>query len=423
MDRRTLLKLLGGVAALPALGKAIKGVGIKTAKVAAKVLPKVSGMPDWFPTVVAKINKEGKLATEGTGLGDNLKIKELTIPSKTGTKGVGDEIYTMIEYPDGRIEIQANIEGGAYGQPFELHYTPPKTDIDVTTGKPIKEPGDFSIVEQRPKPDPNDPGNYEFDWEAVSKDEALSDLEKVEKITTGKIKNLTEAEKRAAQRKGYYDSPYDDISNRYPEPDYADGGIASFINGGKVKKLKDEDENENMDEDEKEVVSIFGQKLAGPVKGELFLEPVEKRNMAVLPKFGGVEELKEYVKQQTPKGLGIGYSGPDYGLMTVKPLFQSEDKRPLIQGYYKAGENKFIKGSLGPKEQTLDYSLGNYDPDPESTTSGMNIGFSRNTYSGKPEYMFNIGARFANGGLTKTVPPVSGPDPQGVETLFKRRYR
>jgi len=24
--------------------------------------------------------------------------------------------------------------------------------------------------------------------------------------------------------------------------------------------------------------------------------------------------------------------------------------------------------------------------------------------------------------LTKTVPPVSGPDPQGVETLFKRRY-
>lgn len=29
MDRRTLLKLLGGVAALPALGKAIKGTGIK----------------------------------------------------------------------------------------------------------------------------------------------------------------------------------------------------------------------------------------------------------------------------------------------------------------------------------------------------------------------------------------------------------
>ena len=58
-------------------------------------------MPDWFPSLVAKIEKEGRLATEGTGLSDNLKIKELTIPSKTG-KG-GDEIFTKIEYPDGRI--------------------------------------------------------------------------------------------------------------------------------------------------------------------------------------------------------------------------------------------------------------------------------------------------------------------------------
>ena len=31
-------------------------------------------------------------------------------------------------------------------------------------------------------------------------------------------------------------------------------------------------------------------------------------------------------------------------------------------------------------------------------------------------------ASFANGGLTKTVPPAMGPDSQGVETLFRRRY-
>jgi hypothetical protein len=28
----------------------------------------------------------------------------------------------------------------------------------------------------------------------------------------------------------------------------------------------------------------------------------------------------------------------------------------------------------------------------------------------------------SNGGLTKTVPPVRGPSPQGVESLFRRRY-
>jgi len=29
---------------------------------------------------------------------------------------------------------------------------------------------------------------------------------------------------------------------------------------------------------------------------------------------------------------------------------------------------------------------------------------------------------YALGGLTKTVPPVKGPDSQGVESLFRRRY-
>ena len=28
----------------------------------------------------------------------------------------------------------------------------------------------------------------------------------------------------------------------------------------------------------------------------------------------------------------------------------------------------------------------------------------------------------SDGGLTKTVPPAMGPDSQGVETLFRRRY-
>lgn len=342
MDRRTLLKLLAGVASLPALGKLIKGkTAVKSIKAAGKVLPKVSGMPEWFPSLVAKIEKEGRLPTKDIGLGDNLKIKELTIPSKTG-KG-GDEIFTKIEYPDGRIEIQANVEGGAYGQPFELHYTPPKTDIDVTTGKPIKEPGDFSIIEQRPKPDPSDPGNYEFDWEAVSKDEALSNLEKVEKITTGKVKNLTEAEARAAQRKNYSDSPYDDISNRYPEPDidydYADGGIASFVNGGKAKKKS---------------------------KAE---EPLSKY------KSYSEEELLGNIEAKSPNQLQ-SFSLEDYQLNTM-PMFEPKDVAPP-KSYSPMPVEEFLK---------------------------------------RREYV-----DLADGGLTKTVPPAMGPDSQGVETLFRRRY-
>ena len=473
------------------LAKLMKGKSLikPAAKAVTKTLPKVSGMPDWFPSLVAKIEKEGRLATEGTGLGDNLKIKELVVPSKSG-KG-GDEIFTKIEYPDGKIEIQANVEGGAYGQPFELHYTPPKTDMDVTTGKPIKEPGDFSVVEQRPKPDPNDIGNYEMDYEMVSTNEALSDLEKLEKITTGKIKNLKEAEARAAQRTNYDNSPYEDVSTRFPEPDYADGGLASFANGGKAKKKKiANDELENLEDE------ILFPDPDKKVKEdpEFFFGPVEKKGSSNLPTEGGVKELKQFIKGQTPRGVGIGYGGPDYGLIAVKPLFNEQDKRPLVQGYFNPSENTNIRGSLGPTEQRLDYSYGN------PNASNVNVGFTRNTQMGRPEYMLNLGARFADGGvanfrggglikpmkviskinepvtmpvlpstptpqvdvsanpiarslemsgftreeimrilgqqgfadggrvsmsdggLTNTIPPAKGPDSQGVESLFRRRY-
>jgi hypothetical protein len=41
-----------------------------------------------------------------------------------------------------------------------------------------------------------------------------------------------------------------------------------------------------------------------------------------------------------------------------------------------------------------------------------------------PRSMMAYGGRvsMSNGGLTKTVPPVRGPSPQGVESLFRRRY-
>jgi len=424
MDRRTLLKIMGGIASLPALGKALKGTGIKAIKTAGKVLPKVKGMPEWFTPLVNKIMKEGTdISPKASRVEDMTTVKKLEIPSETGKP----EIITLTENKvTGEISIDANISGGAADSSFELNYRPPKSDINLETGKEIKSPGDFSVIENRPRPT-REPGDYEFDYDNFDIDSAYSDVERLEKIATGKIKDVKKIEQRAAGRKKLENSPYEDIMDRYPDPDmgdydFANGGIASFANAGIVKaknKLKnDEDENEIKEED---ILSIFGQKLAGPVKGELFLEPVEKQRATILPESGGTRELREYVKQQTPKGVGIGYSGPDYGLMAVKPLFNEMDKRPLVQGYYKAGEDKFIRGSVGPKEQRLNYSLGDYSPNDEGT-SGMDIGFSRNTQMGRPEYMFNVGARFANGGLTKTVPPAKGPDSQGVESLFRRRY-
>ena len=416
MDRRTLLKLLGGVAALPALGKAIKGAGIKATKVAGKVLPKVSGMPEWFSPLVNKIMKEGSdISPKVKNVEDMTTIKKLEIPSETGKPNT---ITLTQNKVTGEISIESNY-GGVGDTPFELNYRPPKSDINIETGKEIKSPGDFSVIENRPRPSA-EPGDFEFDYDAFNINDAYSDVERLEKIATGKIKDVKKIKQRAAGRKKVEQSPYEDIMDRYPDPDigdydmdYANGGIASFENGGKAKKKKiAKDELENL-EDEILIPDPDKKVKEDP---EFFFGPVEKKGSSNLPIEGGVKELKQFIKGQTPRGVGIGYGGPDYGLMAVKPLFNEQDRRPLVQGYFNPSENTNIRGSLGPTEQRLDYSYGN------PNASNVNVGFTRNTQMGRPEYMLNLGAQFANGGLTSTVPPAKGPDSQGVETLFRRRY-
>jgi hypothetical protein len=70
-------------------------------------------------------------------------------------------------------------------------------------------------------------------------------------------------------------------------------------------------------------------------------------------------------------------------------------------------------GSADLGTQALGASVGNLD---FATMNALrNNADLLNTITGQTVNM-------ANGGLTKTVPPVRGPNPQGVESLFKRRY-
>jgi len=239
MDRRTLLKIMGGIAALPALGKALKGTGVKAIKATGKVLPKVSGMPEWFTPLVNKIMKEGvDISPKASRVEDMTTVKKLEIPSETGKP----EVITLTENKiTGEISIDANISGGAADSSFELNYRPPKSDINLETGKEIKSPGYFQVIENRPRPT-REPGDFEFDYDNFDIDSAYSDVERLEKIGTGKIKDAKKIEERAKGRKMLEQSPYEDIMNRYPDPDigdydYADGGIASFAYGGLTKTV------------------------------------------------------------------------------------------------------------------------------------------------------------------------------------------
>ena len=228
LSRRGFLGFLAGAAASPFVIKAMKGKKLLSgAKVATKVLPKVSGMPDWFNPLVTRIMNEGvDISPKAERVEDMVKVKKLEFPmpeegttkfrkSGSGFEKKNIETITMTEYPDGRIEIEADVFGGSFDAPFSLNYRPPKTDINVETGEPVKYPGDFSVVEQRPKPDYSDPGNFEIDYEVMSVDDTISDLEKLEKIGTGKRIHPKRVEQRTGARKFVEDNPSEDIVNRY----------------------------------------------------------------------------------------------------------------------------------------------------------------------------------------------------------------
>jgi len=70
-------------------------------------------------------------------------------------------------------------------------------------------------------------------------------------------------------------------------------------------------------------------------------------------------------------------------------------------------------GSSDPGAQALGSFVGNLD---YSTMNALrNNSNALNTITGQT-------ANMADGGLTRTIPPARGPNPQGVESLFKKRY-
>jgi hypothetical protein len=221
MGRRGFLGLLTGVAALPEIIKGMKTEkkAAQVAKVATKILPEVKGMPEWFPSLVARIEKEGiDISPKATRVEDIRTVKKIEVPV-AGKKE--PDIVTMTKYPDGTIHIEANVYGGAFEAPFDLHYKPPKSDMDLETGKAINYPGEFSVMETRPRP-AYEPGEWELDYENMSVKDAISDLEKVEKIATGKKIDPKIVSERTAARKFVEENPYDDIMNRYPDPETPD---------------------------------------------------------------------------------------------------------------------------------------------------------------------------------------------------------
>jgi hypothetical protein len=234
MNRRTFLKLLGGLASIPIIGKVLKPlkVGKTVTKVPIIKTDNVAGKPEWFDQLVNKVIIEGDDVTKNFATKDRevVHMKKL------------DDDNQVIVYQDletDSVRVEYNSADNMFGEQVDLMYkrTPPdegapRADVEFE----VEESG---IVGRQTGPD-----DYDLEVEGVggkSISDLESDLTKLKTYATGQkptIKELSDSMKRkqnvkryeegegqmdyVIKRQGEYDTPdgYDD---------YASGGIARML--------------------------------------------------------------------------------------------------------------------------------------------------------------------------------------------------
>lgn len=205
--RRNFLKLMGGLASLPIIGKFIK----PAAKVADKVVQlknTTTEMPTWFPSFVDKV------MSKGVGKKIDADLMQYEVKELPGIK--------VYKHDDGKVFVEGKND---YSKSYEIEYEPPGYElVDEKTGKAVKKPGDFRAKEEVPvNVDPD--GNADFDAEVLeSVDNILSsDARVMEEFATGKtIKEMKRGEFEVGRAESLADAA------RKGE-DFATGGLAHML--------------------------------------------------------------------------------------------------------------------------------------------------------------------------------------------------
>jgi len=249
MDRRTFMKLMAGITALPIVGKFFKGT--KGAKVAKEVVktPAVKGKPEWFDSLVNKV------IAEGEDVSKNFATKEREV---VNVKRLDEEttVYVHRDLDTGTVRVDIddpvrNVQGDQGDAIVSLEFTPGQAD-EATKGKPADE---FTAVENDYANYMDGPDDYVTevtDNTVTDTKDLTSDLTKVKLYAKDQkkptIKEMMIEKDRKKMLKQAEENPSQYAADRYtgPEPDsdyiddindMASGGIAGYSGGGIVRTI------------------------------------------------------------------------------------------------------------------------------------------------------------------------------------------
>ena len=234
MTRRTFLKLLGGLASIPIVGKILKPmkVGKTVTKVPVIKTDNVPGKPEWFDALVNKVIIEGDDVTKRFATAERQSIHQKTLDD-------GSVVRVTEDVDDGAVRVEYDSADNMYEDTVQMQYKKPLPD----EGAP-KPAAEFDVAESGPVGRQTSPDDYEIDIDEVggsSISDLESDVSKLKEYATGQkqtLKEFVESKKRkdrakrittdpeaqsdaVIRRQGDYDgSDYDD---------YASGGIARML--------------------------------------------------------------------------------------------------------------------------------------------------------------------------------------------------
>ena len=235
MTRRTFLKILGGLASIPIVGKILKPVkiGKTVSKVPVIKTAPVEGKPEWFDSLVNKVIVEGDDVTKRFATGERQTIHQKTLDD-------GSVVRVTEDTDQGAVRVEYESSENVFGDPVQMEYKRPLPD--EATPDPAAE---FTTAESGPVGRQSGPDDYDIEIDEVggtSIRDLDSDVSKLKEYATGKkptikemMQNKRRKDKAAAisedsqaqsdavvRRQGDYTD--DDFS-----PDFASGGIASML--------------------------------------------------------------------------------------------------------------------------------------------------------------------------------------------------
>ena len=277
MNRRNFLKIMGGLASIPIVGKFFKigKVGKTVSKVPVIKTADVAGKPEWFDALVNKVILEGDDVTQKFATGERQTVHSKTLDD-------GSVVRVTQDTDQGAVRVEYDSDANVFEDTVQMEYKKPLPD----EGDPNPAP-EFTTAESGPVGRQTGPDDYDIDVDEVggtSIKDLDSDVSALKKYATGKLnmKEIVDSinrKKKAQKITEGGDEMIDAVTKRQGDYDpYATGGRAGFKIGSGKKII---------------------QKITKPKKT---LKSIEETGTINISDEGIASEFERFMKQTDPDG-------------------------------------------------------------------------------------------------------------------------